>query len=409
MEPPTPRVVANDMPGRSGRSRWRRWGRRLGVSLAGVIVAVGAVYGWAWASLDSSAVARAMIWMDADVGDQDRFPSRIIPAGEDPSPLLSGDELDLGPSPLGGRDDFDGFLRRTGTHAFLVVQNHMLMYERYFAGSGRKMLHTTWSVAKSVVSTLVGIAVEEGRIGAVDDPVTEYVPELAMRDPRFERITLRHLMTMSSGLRYWETDLPWPFADDTYTYYGADLRRIALEKSEIERPPGEEFHYNNYNPLLLGLVLERATGTSVSEYASAKLWQPLGAERDATWSLDSEGSRFEKMESGFNATAADFARFGLMFLHGGEWAGTRIVSDDWVREATALDTTTDPADGYQYFWWVEVERPGRFYALGNFGQYIYVAPDTGTVIVRTGSDWGIENDAWLDVLRDVADRLAPES
>ncbi|HYZ10431.1 MAG TPA: serine hydrolase [Actinomycetota bacterium] len=260
-------------------------------------------------------------------------------------------------------------------------------------------------MAKSIVSTLMGIALDEGLIESVDDPVTEYVPELAERDRRFERITLQHLLTMSSGIRYWDTDLPWPFADDTYTYYGADLREIAIEDTEIERPPGEEFHYNNYNPLLLGMVLERTTGMSVSEYASTRLWQPLGAERDATWSLDSGASGFEKMESGFNATAADYARLGLAYLHGGEWAGTRIVYEEWVREATALDTSTDPADRYQYFWWVDVERPGRFYALGNFGQYIYVAPDTGTVIVRTGRDWGIENDAWLVVLRDVADRL----
>lgn len=379
--------------------------RRLGFTLAGLALVVVAVYGWAWASLDRSAVARAMIWMDADVGDQNRFPFRVIPSSARVSPLRVGEEFDPGPSPVGGGGSFDGFLRRTDTRSFLIVHDDRLVYERYFGGSNRQTLHTTWSVAKSVLSTLVGIAIDEGLIGGVDDPVTDYLPDLARRDPRFELITLRHLLTMSSGLRYWDTDLPWPFADDTYTYYGANLREIALEETRIEGRPGEEFHYNNYNPLLLGLVLERATGMSVSEYASTRLWRPLGAQSDATWSLDSEGSRFEKMESGFNATAADYARFGLAFLHGGEWGGTRIVSEEWVRGATDQDTATDPADRYQYFWWVDVERPGRFYALGNLGQYIYVAPDTGTVIVRTGSDWGIENDAWLDVLQDVADQM----
>ena len=390
------------------RSGWARWARRIGIVVSGIVVTAAAVYGWAWLSLDRSAVARAMIWMDADVGDQFRFPSRVIPAGEAVSPLRAGEEVDLGPSPLGGASGFDGFLRRTDTRAFLVAHDDRVVYERYLGGTDRGTLHTTWSVAKSVLSTLVGIAIEEGMIEDVDDPVTEYIPELAEKDPRFERVTLRHLLTMSSGLQYWETDLPWPFADDSYTYYGPDLRAIALEKSEVERPPGEEFHYNNYNPLLLGLVLERVSGMSIAEFASTRLWQPLGAERDATWSLDSEESGFEKMESGVNATAADYARFGLVFLHGGEWGGERIVSEDWVREATALDTTTDPADRYQYFWWIDVERPGRFYALGNLGQYIYVAPDAGAVIVRTGNDWGIENPAWLDVLRGVADRLMNE-
>jgi CubicO group peptidase (beta-lactamase class C family) len=371
---------------KESRRRARKWLRRIAFVLVCVLVVVAGVYGWAWASLDSSAVARALIWMDADVDDQNRFPARVIPAGDAVSPLPNGEEIGLGASPLGGSGGFDGFLRQTDTLSFLVVHDDRLVYERYFGGSDRDTLHTTWSVAKSVVSTLVGIAIDEGLIRGVDDAITDYLPELARQDPRFERITLRHLLTMSSGMRYWDTDFPWPFADDSYTYYGPDLREVALEGSEIETSPGEDFHYNNYNPLLLGLVLERVSGMSVSEYMSTRLWQPLGAERDATWSLDSADSGFEKMESGVNATAADYARFGLSYLHGGEWAGTGIVSEEWVRDATARDSTGDPADRYQYFWWIDLERPGRFYALGNLGQYIYVAPDAETVIVRTGAD-----------------------
>lgn len=387
------------------RKRQRRWPRRLAYSVVGVLVAVLAVYGWARLSVDRSAIARALIWGDADIGDQFRFPSRLIPAGEDVSPLPAGAEIDLRtPLAASGGLKFDDFLRANATRGFLVVHEDQLVYERYFGGSDRQTLETSFSVAKSFVSTLVGIAIDEGVIGSIEDPVTDYVPELAARDPRFERITIRNLLSMSSGLRYWETDLPWPWADDTYTYYGADLREIALEQTEVETAPGQEWLYNNYNPLLLGLVLERAAGMSVSEYMSTRLWRPLGAERDATWSLDSEDSRFEKMESGLNATAADYARFGLLLLHGGEWNGTRIVSEDWVRAATAADTTTDPAGHYQYYWWIDAERPGRFHALGNLGHYIYVAPDANTVIVRTGSDWGTENGAWLAVLRAVADQ-----
>ncbi|HEY9377585.1 MAG TPA: serine hydrolase [Jiangellaceae bacterium] len=301
--------------------------------------------------------------------------------------------------------DFDAFLRRSDTLAFVVVQSDRLVYERYLDGSGPQTLETSFSVAKSVLSTLVGIAIDEGAIGSVEDPVTDYIPELAERDPRFEQITLRHLLTMSSGLRYQEQDLPLPWGDDIATYYGADLREVALNGTEIERPPGGEWLYNNYNPLLLGMVLERATATSVSEYMASRLWQPLGAEHDATWSLDSEESGFEKMESGLNASAADFARFGALFLHDGEWNGTQIVTDDWVRAATAADNTTDPAADYQYFWWVDLDRPGRFYGLGNYGQYVYVAPDTDAVVVRLGRDWGVDNDTWLEMLRHVADEL----
>ncbi|HEY3214100.1 MAG TPA: serine hydrolase [Actinomycetota bacterium] len=399
-----PRASAASTPAKPGHP----WRRRAAIGVLVVLLAVLGIYGWAWASLDRSAMARAMIWMDADVGDQERFPSRPIRTGSEPSSLPAGSELVL-PAPAvadaARSGSVDGFLRDTGTMAFLVVHEDRLVYERYFGGSDRQTLQTSFSVAKSALSTLIGVAIDEGVIGSLDDPVTTYLPELAERDARFERITLRHLVTMSSGLRYVEQSLPLPWGDDISTYYGTDLRDLALNGTHIERAPGEAWLYNNYNPLLLGMVLERATGMSVSEYISSRLWRPLGAEFDATWSLDSEGSGFEKMESGLNAAPADYARFGLLFLHGGEWNGARIVSDGWVRAATARDTSADPAEHYQYFWWIDTERPGRFYAVGNLGQYVYVAPDADAVIVRNGRDWGVEHETWLAAFREIADRL----
>jgi CubicO group peptidase (beta-lactamase class C family) len=389
-----------------GPRRPRRWLWRLGFGALALVLLVGAVFGWAWASTSRSSIARAMWWMEADVGDQFRFPARTIPAGDRASALPFGEEIDV-PAPAGsGAAGFDAFLRRTETLAFVVVDDDRLVYERYFDATGRRSRQTSFSVAKSFLSTLVGIAIDEGSIDGVDDPVTKYIPELADRDRRFEAITLEDLLTMSSGLRYEEQGSPFvPWGDDIDTYYGTNLRKLALQDTKIEGLPSTTWHYNNYNPLLLGLVLERATGMSVSEYMSTRLWRPLGAEIDATWSLDSEDSGFEKMESGLNAAPIDYARFGELFLHGGEWNGTRVVSERWVRAATGSDPTTDPFPNYQYFWWVDVARPGRFYALGNLGQYIYVAPDADAVIVRNGRDWGVDNDTWVRVVRDLADRL----
>jgi CubicO group peptidase (beta-lactamase class C family) len=392
----------------SERAR-RRWLRRLAIAAGALVLVAGGVYAWALTSVDSSTTARAMVWRDADVGDQHRFPSRAIPAGDEASPLPEGPEIDLSeavPDGQGAGADFDSFLRRNETLAFVVVHRDRLVYERYFGGSDRATRQTSFSVAKSFLSTLIGIAIDEELIGDVDDPVTDYLPELAERDERFGRITLRDLLTMSSGLRYEEPDIPVPWGDDVVTYYGVDLRDVGIDGSEIVERPGVTWHYNNYNPLLLGMVLERATRVSVSEYMATRLWQPLGAEADATWSLDSDRSGFEKLESGLNVAPVDYARFGLLFLHEGEWNGTRIVSEEWVRAATAADTSTDPAGDYQYFWWVDVERPGRFYGLGNLGQYLYVAPDADAVIVRNGSDWNIANDTWLGTFRVIADQLA---
>jgi CubicO group peptidase (beta-lactamase class C family) len=374
--------------------------------LAVLGAAVIGVYVWAWLSTDDSTIARALIWRESDVGDQHRFPARRVPAGVHPSALPRGVEADFVLS--GERKNLDDFLRDTDTLAFVVVHDGRIVRGRYFGSSTRESLQTSFSVAKSFLSTLVGIAVDAGLIGSVDDPVTHYLPELAARDPRFRQITLRDLLTMSSGIRYREGGgLPWSLGDDTYTYYGVDLRDVALNRTRIEGPPGLTWQYNNYNPLLLGLVLERATGTSVSNFMATRLWQPLGAEADATWSLDSKRSGFEKMESGLNARAVDYARYGLLLLHDGEWNGRRIVSKAWVRAATGADKTTDPAYyyGYRYFWWLDVERPGRFYAMGKYGQYIYIAPDADTVIVRLGRNSGVENVTWLATLRDVADQL----
>jgi CubicO group peptidase (beta-lactamase class C family) len=384
---------------------WRRWLRALAAGVLVLVLIVAVVYGWAWASLDRSSIARAMWWTEADVGDQHRFPARTISTSDEVSPLPAGPEIHPRAPDGSGAEGFEAFLRDTGTLAFVIVHDDHVVYERYFGGADRRTRQTSFSVAKSFLSTLVGIAIDGGHIGSVSDPVTEYVPELLDRDRRFEDITLEDLLTMSSGLRYEEQELPLPWGDDIDTYYGTDLRALALEDTQIEGPPGRSWHYNNYNPLLIGMVLERATGASVAEYMSTRLWQPLGAEVDATWSLDSEDSGFEKMESGLNAAPIDYARFGQLYLHGGEWGGSRIVSKDWVATATAADASTDPAWHYQYYWWLDTQREGRFYALGNFGQYIYVAPDAGAVIVRNGRDWGVDNLAWVDAMREIADQL----
>jgi CubicO group peptidase (beta-lactamase class C family) len=386
--------------------RGRRWVMIAGGVLAVLLAVVLGVYGWAWMSTDESTLARALIWRESDVGDQYRFPARRIPNGAHTSPLPADVDADLVLSREG--KPLDEILRETDTLAFVVVHHDRVVRERYFGGAGRNSLQTSFSAAKSFVSTLVGIAIDAGLIGSVDDRITEYLPELAARDPEFRKIRLRDLLTMSSGIRYREGGFP-SLGDDTYTYYGADLRNIALNRIRIEGPPGVGWQYNNYHPLLLGLVLERVTGMSVSAFMATRLWQPLGAEADATWNLDSARSGFEKMESGVNARARDYARFGLLFLHEGEWNGRRIVSESWVRAATGADPTTDAAyyHGYRYFWWIDVERPGRFYAMGKYGQYIYVAPDADAVVVRLGRDWGVGNVTWLATFRDVADQFAP--
>ncbi len=386
--------------------RRRRRLLRAAVAVVTVLVVLfGGLQLWALAALDSSAAARAIVWREADVDDIARFPARVIEAGPTVLALAEGrlpaGTLDEVTDREGDERPLGQLVEGSATEALVVLRDDEVVYEWYGNGGAADEPHTSFSVAKSFLSTLVGIAIDRGEIESLDDPVTDHVPELLDRDERFADVTLRHLVTMSSGLAYEEQGLPW--SHDATTYYAPDLRAEALS-AEVEEEPGRTWHYNNFNPLLMGLVLERATGTSVSAYTARHLWGPMGAQADASWSLDSEDSGFEKLESGVNAVARDYARFGYLVAHEGRVGDRQVVGAEWVREATARDTSRDPADHYQYWWWVDTERPGRFSARGNFGQHVYVDPATDVVVVRLGRDDGGEH--WPELLRDVADRVA---
>ena len=365
--------------------------RRIGIALLSLVLVLGTLAGttylWARSATDTSLVARGIMWGDSDVGDVHRFPSRAVRAGSEPVRFRSATpdwlaDLRLTPNDNIGEVPFEEWLEVTNTTAFIVLSGDELLYEGYFNGSSREDIHHAFSTSKSFASTLVGIAIEEGTIASLDDAVTDYIPELLDRDPGFSEITIRHLITMASGLRFGRTSNP--LHDGTKTYYAPDLRALALS-SEIVEPAGSRFWYNDYNPLLIGMVLERATGMSVSEYMETRLWQPMGAEFDASWSLDSDTSGFENLSAGFNARAIDLAKLGWLFLNEGRNGDRQVVPAAWVDEATRVDTATSAAAKYQYYWWMDQERNG-YYAEGDKCQFIYVYPDADLVITRTGID-----------------------
>jgi CubicO group peptidase (beta-lactamase class C family) len=361
-------------------------------------------------------LTRSIFWGESDYKDLEKFPARTI---HNAPPTFRFDKLPADNSyafqiEAIARDSSNGsledYLDASGTTAFLVVHNDKLLYERYFNGYDETSVNTSFSMAKSFASALVGIAIDEGYIRSVDEPITNYIPELLEKDKRFKSITIRDLLTMSSGIKYEEGGtLPWSEeADDTKTYYATNLRELALN-CQIKGEPGEYFEYNNYNPLLVGLILERATGMSVSRYLQEKVWKPLGMEADGSWSLDSSRSGFEKMESGVNALARDFARFGMLFAREGNWEGEQLVSKEWVEESTRADTSTDPSQDYQYFWWVDTpDGKHHFSARGNYGQYIYVAPEKDLVIVRLGKEEGERGyDYWISLFEELSTKLDP--
>lgn len=371
---------------------------------------------------DTTLDERVRAYGDASVLDYLIFPARQLRASAAPfrfARAAAPDSIDRRLADveyLSGRriGDFERFLARTQTTSFIVIRNDTILYERYFNGWGRDSIFTSFSVAKAFVSTLVGIAIDHGQIHSVTDPITTYLPELARRDPRFSRITIRDLLRMSSGLRYVEDEPPH---DDQRTYMDPDLRRAALEGSVIAEEPGRRWLYNNYNPLLLGVILERVSGRSVTAQLQDELWGPLGMEYAGSWSLDSRADGFEKMESGINARAIDFAKLGRLLLNHGRWGAAQVVSEGWVRDAT--QPGPEPAGYYEdqgffgpgghyfsYFIWGDRRDGGEsdFHTVGNKGQYIYCSPQKHLIIVRTGIQYGIPSSRWLRVFRELADQ-----
>ncbi|MCB0474716.1 MAG: serine hydrolase, partial [Flavobacteriaceae bacterium] len=295
---------------------------------------------------------------------------------------------------LNTHGDFETMLERSQTTAFMVLKNDTIVYENYFNGFNSDSVFTSFSVAKSFVSTLVGMAISDGYIKSEADKITDYLPELTRKDTLFSKISIKDLLSMSSGLAYSEDGFP---SDDEYTYVSPDLRKATLDHVRIEEPPAVRWHYNNYNPLLLGMILERTTGKPVSKYAEEKLWKKMGGS-NASWSLDEQG--FEKMESGINCSIYDYARFALLFLNNGRYNNTRVIPKDWIDKATQPQ---DRPEGYydyllrdnvyyNYFWWGKF-RDGQvngndFFGMGNKGEYVYICPQKKLILIRLGFEYG---------------------
>jgi CubicO group peptidase (beta-lactamase class C family) len=294
----------------------------------------------------------------------------------------------------------DALAQTTGTTSLLVIHDDEVVYEKYFNGSSAGSVNTSFSTVKSIVSLLIGMAIDDGFIRSEAQPISDFIPEL--NGTEFAGVTIRELLLMRSRIAYQEGGL-W-FGDNAKTYYYPDLRALALRHLRADAAYDGRFHYNNYHPLLLGIILERSTGTSVSEYLRQKIWEKIGAEYDASWSLDSMKSGFEKMESGLNFRSVDFAKIGSMLLHRGQWNGQTVVSVEWLDRSIIAPEPLEASDiGYQYMWYSFAnERNGHdYFAHGNLGQYLYVSPENNTVIVRTGTEEGAI-DAWVVALYQVA-------
>lgn len=321
---------------------------------------------------------KALIYNYVNIDDLDLFPYRAIAAGHpQPWPLSSTyNQIPLTDSLKKELEDFK-------TVAFLVIKDDSILTEHYRENYSSGSYSNSFSMAKSVVGILTGIALDEGKIKSLDQPVGDFIPEF--KNPPNDQLSVYHLLTMSAELN-WDESYSSLTSETTEAYYGKNLRKQMLRLKTVGTP-GVNFNYQSSCTQLLGMVLEKATGKKLSDYASEKLWKPIGAEREARWSLD-HNDGIEKAYCCIYSNARDFARIGKLYLDSGRWNGNQIVSEEYVLNSikpAALMNKGRPNTEYGYQWWIG-EYSGRkvFYARGILGQYILVLPDEKIIIVRLG-------------------------
>ncbi len=379
---------------------------------------------------ESCHVGRFFYWNTADINDHKRFDNRPLSPSDKVFNFYENtgnhqfnipDTLFYKKKPV----KLEQLLDKSGTVAFLIIKNDTVFYENYLNNREKEDVIPSFSMAKSFVSALVGIAIDDGLINSVNDPITNY---LEFENEGFDKITIKDVLDMRSGIRFNESYIN-PFGHAAKYYYGTNLKKY-VRKLEVEGEPDKEFNYISVNTQILSLIVEKVTGKTIDAYFEEKIWSKIGTQYDASWSIDSKKNGTAKAFCCVNATAIDYAKMGRLFLNKGNWNGEQLVSKQWVEESTTFekeknrfiysyqwwhtvdyDILTDTTDtsGLHYTFDYEIEgemkkiiaKPsGDFYAEGILGQYIYVYPQKNIIIVRLGKKQGSVN--WNELFKYLA-------
>jgi len=348
-----------------------------------------------------AAVRQAMLMGDRALAFRSMdqvYPFRVIARGGPIAPLTRAQrKLTVSYEFEGHSHTLDDLLVRTRTQAFLVIKGGSTIDERYFGAADEKSRFTSWSMAKSFTSTLVGLAIADGKIRSVVDPVTDYLPEL--KATAYDGVWIRNILEMSSGVQFSEDEnnrksdvwTMWTATMDVESETIADYVQSTKRRSE---PPGSRWVYRSLDTAVLGILVNRVMGKPLATVLSERIWQPLGMEQDATWLTD----RPDGLEAAYcciNATLRDYGRFGLMLLHRGKVGEKQIVSEKWIDEATNPQgpqvsfgqlwpaVFPDDTTGYGYQWWMPYGGDAHpFLADGLCYQFIYVNPKYDLVVVK---------------------------
>jgi len=353
-------------------------------------------------------VSRALIHLMPKIDQYTIFDNRNV-AASDPQPWDFAENVtDRVIAP-----EFESDFSKYQTVAFVVVQHNKIIFEQYWKNYTPISLSNSFSMSKSIISLLVGCAIKDGSIKSVDQPVSDFLPEWTSFEGK--KLTIKDLLTMSAGVE-WDESHNSLFSKTTEAYYGKDLWKLTLTEKLVEKP-GVRFNYQSGVSQILAFLLQKATGKSVSQYASEKIWTPIQAEEDAVWSLDHKKG-MEKAYCCFNSNARDFARLGQLILNKGRWNGKQVVDSNYIKEATTPATWLQytpktsqnesvsvkpvPCTFYGYQFWIANYQGLKVpYFRGILGQYILVIPELDAVIVRLGKKRDKEYNLQQDYTKDL--------
>jgi CubicO group peptidase (beta-lactamase class C family) len=309
-------------------------------------------------------------------------------------------EISLSPLPVnyidrGKEKNTMGMLEELQTTALVVIKDGTIVFEDYYKDTDKNDLRMSWSMSKSFVSALTGLALERGDIESIDDPVTKYAPML--KGSAYDGVPLRHVLNMASGITFDENYID-PGSDinkmGTVLALGGSLDDFAAEQTDITRPSGEAWRYCSIDTHVVSMVLRSATGKTLQEYFVENLWSKIGASADARYSTDGDGNAFAL--GGLNIRTRDYALFGELIRNKGRRGDEQIIPAEWIAVSTSA-TAPPPAEGggvstengspfkYGYQWWIPPNADGEFFAVGVYGQYIYINPKAGIVIAKNAA------------------------
>lgn len=372
-----------------------KWVKRIGISLA--ILALLLIL------LNQFVPVKAAFYGEPDKRDLNRFQAQIIEKGEacfnflltnkTPELMVNDWTTDL---PV--FRPVTEILSSHSVRSCLIIRKDTILLEYYGKNYNENSLHSSYSIAKSFTSALIGIAIAEGKIGSEEDLVLKYLPDLK-GDAALKKLTIKHLLNQTSGLKY-------KLLTDANIYYGSDISK-SIEYLEFEHQPGVHQAYLNINAQLLGYIIEAACQKSFGVYLQEKIWQPLGMCNNAKWLVDQKKG-MAKTYCCLGASAKDYAKFGRLYLNQGDWEGNSILPTSWIKKSLARDTTAGSSFNYNYSWHIGLKKYGDFMANGMYKQHIYVYPEKEVIIVLLNDkEEKLKEELvnWWYVFRQIADQL----